>query len=334
MKRILRSRLPERFAGRFPPLLVEAVVGIGFAAALTLARIPFFPLIGDRAPFALVYVATVMATVLAGWRSGILALIAGQLLAWQLVVDPSSYAERSAQYVESFIISTLSQLFIWAIVVLYQREVDRAWSKREKQVDLLHQALAEIDHRTSNNYQTVLALVLAQAKRADPAVRDALVQVADRIKAIALASKQLAINSDSLEQVRVTHHLGELCKQIRQGLARPEVDVHCHFDDVSIDAEKAIAMSILVNELVTNALKHAFPDNRAGEIRISLTRSPIGVTLDVSDDGVGMKGSARTRGTGLGTRLVDTFVKQLGAKYEVVTGERGTKHLIHLPVAA
>lgn len=334
MKKILRSRLPERLADKVPPLLVEIAIGISVPAFLTLIRVPLLPLIGDRAPFAHVYVAMVGATVLAGWRSGLLALVVGQLLAWYVIVDPATYAIRQLQYVESFVISTLSQLFILVIIWLYQREVDRAWSRREAQVDLIQQALVEIDHRTNNNYQTVLALILAQARRADAPVKEALKQVADRINAIALASKQLAHSSESLEEVRVTHHLGELCSQIRQGLSRPGVQVECSFDDVSIGAEKAIAMSILVNELVTNALKHAFPDDRAGKIRVSLGRSSGELLLEVADDGVGMNDSARSRGSGLGSRLVETFIKQLGARYEIETGDCGTRHRIHLPVAA
>ena len=93
-------------------------------------------------------------------------------------------------------------------------------------------------------------------------------------------------------------------------------------------------MSILVNELVTNALKHAFPDDRQGEIRVTLGKSDNGVLLEVADDGVGMKRSALTRGTGVGTRLINTFTKQLGARHEVETGDGGTCHRIHCPVPA
>ena len=71
----------------------------------------------------------------------------------------------------------------------------------------------------------MLALIIAQARRATGPVREALQQVADRIQAIALASKQLALNSESLGEVRMSHHLDELCAQIRQGLSRPGVNV-------------------------------------------------------------------------------------------------------------
>ncbi|HET9335685.1 MAG TPA: sensor histidine kinase [Sphingomicrobium sp.] len=335
MKRILRSRLPERFSGRVPPVLTEVAIGVGIPAVLTLARMALIPWAGDRAPFAFVFIAAVGSTVLAGWRSGILSVVTGQLLAWFLIIDPGSYAVQKTEHINAIAVASVAQLVAVGIVWLYQREVDRAWSRREAQVDLIHEALVEIDHRTANNYQTVLALILAQARRAkDPSVKEALQQVADRIKAIALASKQLALSSDSLEEVRVTHHLGELCAQIRQGLSRPGIKVECRLDDVRLGPEQAIAMSILVNELVTNALKHAFPDDRQGEIRVLLGKSAGGLLLEIADDGVGMTRGARTRGTGLGTRLVDTFVKQLRARHEVETGDGGTRHRILCPLAA
>lgn len=334
MKKILRSRLPERFAGRVPPLVVEIAVALVVTGLLSILRIAVMPWAGDRAPYALVFVAAVAASVLAGWRSGLLAILIGQLLVWTLVVGPVSGAIQRSYLIGGLALATFAQLVAVAIITLYQREVERAWSQREAQVDLIHQALAEIDHRTVNNYQTVLSLILAQARRADAPVKEALQQVADRINAIALASKQLALSSDSLAEVRVTHHLGELCRQIKQGLSRPGVSVECQLEDVGVDAEQAIAMSILVNELVTNALKHAFPDDRHGEIHVSLGKSGEGLLLEIADNGVGMKRSARSRGTGLGTRLVATFTKQLRARHEIETGDGGTRHRFLVPLAA
>lgn len=333
MKRILRSRLPERFAERVPPLAVEIAIGVAMPVVMTLARMGLVPWTADRAPYALVFAAVVGATVLAGWRSGLLAIVVGQWLTWALIVDPAGYAAAKLPYLGGLATATFAQLVAVIIITLYQREVERAWSKREAQLDLVHQALLEIDHRTKNNYQTVLALVLAQAKRADTPVRQALEQVADRVRAIAMASKQLAVSSDSLEQVRIGRHLGELCAELNQGLSRPGVSLHCDFEDLSLGADETTWLSVIMNELVTNALKHAFPGERQGEIQVSLRKEAGGLLLEVADDGIGIKGSARTRGTRLGTRLVDTFVKQLGARHELETGDGGTRHRIHCPAS-
>lgn len=332
IKRILRSRLPERLSGKLPPLLVEIGVAIVLAGLMTLLRIALLPWTGDRAPFAFVFVAIVGATVLAGWRSGLLAIVIGQGLAWELIVDPRAYANEQMEYLSGFAVATVAQLVALVIITLYQREVDRASARSGAEMAMLDRALAEIDHRTVNNYQTVQSLILAQAKASrDGPTKEALRQVADRIKAIANASRRLAASSESLEKVRPAEHLQELCKQIEDGLSRSDVTVVCDFADVSLDPAQTTSVSLLVNELVTNALKHAFPDGRDGVIRVSLLHAAGGMELVVEDNGIGLTKSGRTRSTGLGMRLVETFVRQLLADHKVESGEAGTRHRISIP---
>jgi two-component sensor histidine kinase len=316
-----------------PPLLVEVGVGLGLTLLLILARLALLPWTGEAAPFALVFVAVVAAAVLAGWRSGLLALVAGQLLIWVFVMDPKgTFGPKESIHFGAVMLATVAQALTLTIVALYQREVERAWSRRENQMGLLEKALKEIDHRTSNNYQTVLELVVAQAKSArEQPVKDALRQVADRIRAIATASRKLAVASEDLDEVRIAAHLQDLCDEIERGLARPGVSVQCRFDDLVLGADETVCVSILVNELVTNALKHAFPDDRQGTIRVALEKRAEGLELKVEDDGVGMKGTGKSRRTGLGSRLIDTFSKQLRARHEVSSDASGTRHCIRIP---
>ena len=316
-----------------PPFLVEVGIGILLPALFVLLRLSLVPVAHDRAPFAFVFLAVVGAAVLAGWRSGLIALVTGQLLTWYFVMEPAwSFAIPDTQRAAGLALATIAQLFILAIIALYQREVDRAWSVREGQVDLLEKALKEIDHRTSNNYQTVVALVLAQAKSNEGPVRDALLQVAERIRAIADAQRKLAVASISLERVLVGEHLAELCAGIERGLARPGMRIETEFANFDLGAGETACVSILVNELVTNALKHAFPDGRGGTIRVALARRGRELELTVADDGVGMANASPGKGTGLGTRLVDTFVRQLRGKHQVESDAGGTRHRIQFPV--
>jgi len=313
-------------------VLVEIGIGISLPLLLAVVRFALLPWTGEAAPFALVFVAVTAAAVLAGWRSGLIALAFGQALIWLFVMEPRGSLEaKDSAHVGALVLATIAQLVTLLIVTLYQREVERAWSRREGQMDLLQKALKEIDHRTSNNYQTVLALVLAQAGSAgDKAVKQALQQVADRIRAIAAASRKLAVASEGLEQIRIAEHLEELCAQIEQGLSRPGLKVDCAFEDIVVGADEAVCVSILVNELVTNALKHAFPDGRQGTIRVSLSGGS-DLHLKVEDDGVGMTVPKRTQGTGIGTRLIETFTRQLGGKHEIHSGASGTRHMITFP---
>jgi two-component sensor histidine kinase len=146
-----------------------------------------------------------------------------------------------------------------------------------------------------------------------------------------MASKQLAVSSDNLATVNTSHHLGELCGELRHGLTRPGISIECHLEDISLGADETTWLSILMNELVTNALKHAFPDNREGTISVALRRTSGGLELTVADNGIGMKPASRSRRNGLGTRLIQTFTKQLGATHEVDSETGGTHHRILIP---
>jgi two-component sensor histidine kinase len=311
------------------------LVGIGIPIVLAGVRLSLVPLTHDRAPYALVFVGIVLAALLAGWRSGLLALVVGQLLVWYLIASPDGGWALDPPRMAGLVLATFAELVSLVIISLYQREIDRAAGLRERQMQLLDRALKEIDHRTGNNYQTVLALILAQSRRTpEPGVREALLLVADRVRAIASASKKLAISAENLEEVRAGEHLRELCQEISRGLARPGIDLECNFADVSLDAEKTVCISILVNELVTNALKHAFPDDRDGLIRVSLQPSNGHLELRVEDNGIGVTKDAATRGTGLGAKLVETFTRQLHAHHAIDPANHGTRHLIRIPKAA
>lgn len=334
IKRILRSRLPERLSGTLPPLLVEAGIGLLLASLFVLLRMGLVSFAEDRSPYAFIFLAVVGSAVLAGWRSGLVALISGQLLTLYLVVEPiGSFALPDRARAAGFVLATVSELLILTIIALYQREVERAWSVREGQMDLLEKALKEIDHRTTNNYQTMLALVLTQAKGSEGEARGALLQAAERIHAIADAQRKLAVASISLERVLIGEHLRDLCASLERGMAGPGVRLEAEVSDLAVDAGQAACVSILVNELVTNAFKHAFPDGRGGTIRVALAGKGRELELQVADDGIGMDGSAASRGTCLGTRLVETFVRQLRGKHEVTSDSSGTRHRIRFPAS-
>ena len=331
IKRIFRSRLPERLAGRYPGWLVELAVGSSVAVVALIARLALVPMLGERAPYALIFFAVVIAAVIAGWRSGLVALIVGQALTWYAIVAPRS-TMAEGQAFGALLFSTASQLLILAVIHFYQREVARASAEQEREMDLLGEALREIDHRTRNNYQTVVAVILLQSQRATlPEVKQALQDAADRVKAVSLASDQLALRSEDLGTVRLGDHLRELCDQIRRGMSRDGVQVHCDVADVTASAEKAIFISIIVNELVTNALKHAFRDRPEGLIKVSSKESSNGITIVIEDNGAGLEPKRAGGRGGLGTRLVERFISQIGAVHEVTSSPSGTVHMILVP---
>jgi two-component sensor histidine kinase len=333
IKKILRSRLPERLAGRLPSPLVELAVGVTVAGVFVLLRVAMTPLTGDRAPYAFVFLSIVLASVIAGWRSGLLALLIGQGLVWTLIAEGAfGAANPQNARLGGLIIATISQAIILFIITLYQREVEKGLRERERRLDLIDQARREIDHRTKNNFQTVLSLVQLQASREkDASVQGALTKVADRIAAISVATERLTMLGDELGTVRLRDHLCELCAQLERGLARGEVTVECDMADVTASADTAIHLAIIVNELVTNALKHAFGDGGTGRVQVSSRMIDGGLEIEVSDNGSGMKKKSPSAGTGLGRTLVESFARHLKASHETVSTDGGTTHRILIP---
>jgi two-component sensor histidine kinase len=95
--------------------------------------------------------------------------------------------------------------------------------------------------------------------------------------------------------------------------------------------ETGACIGIVVNELITNACKHAFPE-RSGRIRVTCRREDGDARIVVADDGRGIPGSARGR-RGLGTRLIEAFVQRVKGRSEVQSSEAGTTHVIMVPLA-
>lgn len=315
-----------------PPIAVELAVGIAAAGALLVLRVAMGDVAADRAPYALNFLAVVLAAVVAGWRGGLVALLLGQAAIWYIIVPPRwSMAIPDTERLVGFAVATVAQGLVLLVISLYQREVDKGAAERERRMQLLDHALHEIDHRTRNNYQTVLALVQLQAQRSrDAGVKGALQQVADRIMAIASATERLALRSGEIERVKLDDHLCELCEQIERGLSRDGIELECEVDSITANADTATSISIIVNELVTNAIKHAFNGERSGSVWVT-GRAGNGFELIVADDGIGMTARRSSGRSGLGTKLVDSFVKQLGARHEVVSTEKGTTHRLFIP---
>jgi two-component sensor histidine kinase len=336
LRRILRARLPERLAHRVPAPLVEIAVGVMVASFFLAVRVALVPFAGDRAPYAFVFLGVVISAVVAGWRSGAVTLIIGQILAWTVIVSASNGMTLSGDNRwGGLIIASFSQVVILLIIALYQHEVARNLERRERRMELLDQARREIDHRAKNNYQTVLSLVELQAARAEtPATREALRQVADRIAAISVATEHLAIRNEDLSTVKLRDHLCGLCAQLERGLARGEIQVECDVADVVASADTATQLAIIVNELVTNALKHAFGDGRKGIVRVQSKMMGQSLELEVSDNGCGMDERSPSEGSGLGRKLVDSFARHLNAKHDVSSSAKGTIHRLLVPALA
>lgn len=177
--------------------------------------------------------------------------------------------------------------------------------------------LKETLHRVKNNLQVVSSLLDIQADMvADPQVRARLEESQQRIHAMALIHESLYQAGD-VAQIDAADYLRTLCTRLFRVYGSPSarVALRCMVEAVRLDVHQAIPCGLILNELLSNTLKHAFPDGRAGEIRIELWQQPPGTcVLTIRDDGVGIPAGLEMRQTeSVGLQLVGLLATQLGA---------------------
>jgi two-component sensor histidine kinase len=333
MQRLATIDLPRRLSRRLPRPVTEIAVGVGITAIFAGIRIAVSPLIGEVAPFALSIIAVVLAALIGGWRAGFVSMVLGSLLIWYLILPPyRSFALEDASTAMVLGAGVLTEAIILLALGLYQREVRAGQIERSRRINFLGHALREMDHRTKNNFQIVTSLLTLQASRSgSDEVKSALGEAAERLKAVAAVYDALAPSSQGLAVVRLQDQLQEICSQIRRGIMPDGIALETEIEPMLVPHETAVAIGIVVNELVTNACKHAFADG-AGSIRVRAWREDGYAQVEVADDGRGfVEGEAKA---GLGTRLVTAFMHRVKGRSEVTsTPGQGTVHRLRIPLA-
>ena len=201
-------------------------------------------------------------------------------------------------------------------------------AKAERRKDLL---LREASHRIKNNLQTVTSLLRIQRRSLKGEEARAAFDVAlTRIHVMAAAHARL-VGTDERETIEMSEFLISLCGDLRKSMVGDrEIDIAIDAHPSVLDCARAAAVGFVINELVTNAVKYAFGDGRAGTIAVSFRPVATQFELDVADDGPGISADAKP---GLGQTLIQLFARQLEGTIEIVPGP-GTRHVLRFPVAA
>lgn len=201
------------------------------------------------------------------------------------------------------------------------RDITRQVETETRLRDSIHEKevlLREIHHRVKNNLQVVQSLLGLQARaHDDPRVRAMFEESQARIHSMALLHETLYGSTD-LARIDFAEYLTQLAAHLLRSYgALGRVRLRAELDKVQLNLDVAVPCGLIVNELLSNSLKYAFPNNRQGEIRIGLREPEAGlVELLVADDGIGLGSEWQTSKT-LGLRLVRTLADQLGAKLEI-----------------
>lgn len=164
--------------------------------------------------------------------------------------------------------------------------------------------LNEVDHRVKNNLQMISSLIIMQSRNIpDANIRQSLMSMLERVEALSAVHRRLYQSAD-VSRFDLAEFSRDLTRDLVNASSRSNVRIEFDLEPVEVPAERAAPIALMVNELVTNSLKHAFIENRPGKIALSVKRIDGHATITVEDDGVGMRvdGDAahRVQGEGIG----------------------------------
>jgi PAS domain S-box-containing protein len=192
--------------------------------------------------------------------------------------------------------------------------------------------LQELTHRVKNSLQFIASMITIEARSLKSGEgKAALARVSRRILALGQLYSKLG-ESDTFEAVDAATYLSELCRDLIASVYKDGdafIMLKTDIESELLPADKAIPIGLIVNELVTNAVKYGFPGEAQGTVTVTLKRVPGELRLTVADDGQGL--DPRRADSGLGGRLVHAFARQLGGHVDRESDSQGTTVRLILP---
>ena len=196
--------------------------------------------------------------------------------------------------------------------------------------------LREIHHRVKNNFAILVSLINMQKTQSqNEEVKQSLTNLQLRIRTMALVHEML-YRSDSFEKISFPDYIRSVASVVSSTYGKMNVNLDFQLDPVIINIETAIPLGLMLNEILSNAYRHAFTDNSAGTIRISFTKdkAPKYYALTISDSGIGLpEGFSMEGNKTMGLQIVDILVKQIEARLYIAQ-ENGTSFTIIFPIEA
>jgi two-component sensor histidine kinase len=191
--------------------------------------------------------------------------------------------------------------------------------------------LREVNHRIGNSLQIIASLLHLQANSSpDEDIKAALSNAMGRVAAVAQVHRRLYTSHD-LKSVLLNQYLEALLEDLRrstEGNRMSRLDLKA--ESIEIDPDRAVAIGIIVNELVMNAVKYAYPDG-PGPIHVQLAIKGGNIELSIADDGVGLNARTDPRSTGMGQRIVSAMAQKLDAQAERDPTHAGTRIVLRFP---
>ena len=214
-----------------------------------------------------------------------------------------------------------------------EREVSRRTRALEDALAAKTMLVHEVDHRVKNNLQMIAAILGMQTRTvSDPTARAVLEGMLQRVESIGTVHRRL-YQSHDVRAFDLAEFIRDISHELLNSSGRGVVELRLELEPAMVPAQKASPVALLLNELMTNAMRHAFPAGRGGTLRIAMTRAGDGLTVVVQDDGVGMAANANP-GSGFGSRLIRPVTRQLQGTVSWKDAAPGTVVEIFFPLPA
>lgn len=210
-------------------------------------------------------------------------------------------------------------------------EKNKVISKALQEKDIL---LREIHHRVKNNLQMISALLYLHGKSVDDSTaQEALMESQNRVQSMAMIHQNL-YQDENLLGVSINAYLDKLLQHLisSYNIEQNRITIDKHIDVPQLDIDTVIPLALIINELISNALKYAFRDGRKGEIRIDLQQTAGSIVLEVRDNGMGFPDHFSLESSAnFGLKLINILCDRLGASWSLHT-EHGTRINLSIPL--
>lgn len=208
-------------------------------------------------------------------------------------------------------------LFFLYRVFIKRKKYSLLLEKQNKEKEFL---LKEIHHRVKNNLETISSLLSLQTSQIDnQELQDIMIESQNRVHSMGMIHQNL-YQGENMTAIEMKQYFRNLAKYVIDSFdATERVTFDCVMDSLELDVDRAIPIGLIVNELITNSLKYAFPHNSQGKITLTFSETDSHLLLKVCDNGVGFDKDTGIKGTGFGSQLVDLLTKQLDGNMTLMT---------------
>ncbi|MDP4574985.1 histidine kinase dimerization/phosphoacceptor domain -containing protein [Qipengyuania sp. G39] len=316
MQRLAEFDVSRQFITGRGKLAAQLTFGAICAAAMIGLRSLYDMWAPESGPFALIYPTVLLATFYGHWRAGLVSFVVTFFWAWYFVLPgQSSFFFTNPTDPARVLLNAVCCLIVIIFAEAFRRAAQSTMKEIRERADKRLTLLAELEHRTKNNFALVASLLEIQKRQmSDPSLHGALEDAVGRVRTFADAYSTLTLDHEEGGDVAMKPYLDVLLDRIERAALTENINVYREIEPMRLPSETAVAIGLYLNEAISNCAKYAFPEGRLGKIGVFLQAVDGGWRLTVEDDGVGEEAIKLNSG-GLGKNLMLAFAHQAGASH-------------------